>query len=54
MLMPGEELGLADGPVLRYLSALQELDRAFPTLETGLHGVHSGGDGGFWLDCVRN
>lgn len=54
MLMPGEELGLADGPVLRYLSALQELDRAFPTLGTDLHGVHRGGDGDFWLDCVTD
>jgi arginine decarboxylase len=54
MLMPGEELGLAGGPVLRYLRALQELDQAFPTLGTDLHGVHRDGDGGFWLDCVKD
>ncbi|NUR62317.1 MAG: arginine decarboxylase [Catenulispora sp.] len=52
MLMPGEELGLADGPVLRYLSALQELDLAFPELGTDLHGVHRDGEGAFWVDCV--
>ena len=54
MLMPGEELGLADGPILRYLSALQDLDRAFPTLGTDLHGVHRDREGAFWLDCVTD
>ena len=52
MLMPGEATGSADGPVIRYLNALQDLDRAFPALGTDLHGVHRDPDGTFRLDCV--
>lgn len=52
MLMPGEQAGPADGPVIRYLSALQELDRAFPSLGTDVHGVHRDPDGTFRLDST--
>jgi arginine decarboxylase len=53
MLMPGELAGPSDGPVISYLTALQELDRAFPALGTDIHGVRRDANGTFWLDCTR-
>ena len=52
MLLPGERVGAVGGPMIRYLNALQELDRAFPTLGTDIHGVHRDAHGTFWLDCT--
>jgi arginine/lysine/ornithine decarboxylase len=37
--MPGEVLGAADGPVLAYLAALQEFDKAFPAFAHDTHGI---------------
>lgn len=43
LLMPGEALGEPDGPVLRYLAALQEFDRQFPGFEHETHGITAEG-----------
>lgn len=40
MLMPGENAGDADGPLLGYLKALQEFDRRFPGFAHDTHGVY--------------
>jgi arginine/lysine/ornithine decarboxylase len=39
LVMPGEVLGAADGPVLAYLAALQEFDKAFPAFAHDTHGI---------------
>lgn len=45
LLMPGENFGPEDGPVLRYLAALQEFDAAFPSFIHDTHGLEvAGGD----------
>ncbi|MBF5055104.1 Orn/Lys/Arg decarboxylase [Alcanivorax sp. 521-1] len=52
LLMPGENAGPADGPVLGYLNALQEFDRRFPGFEHDNHGVEVI-DGTYHLYCVK-
>ncbi|MGE4483425.1 Orn/Lys/Arg decarboxylase N-terminal domain-containing protein [Acidocella sp.] len=45
LLMPGEALGAADGPVLRYLASLRDFDQQFPGFEHDTHGIEAeGGD----------
>jgi lysine decarboxylase/arginine decarboxylase len=45
LLMPGENAGAADGPVIGYLEALQAFDRLFPGFTHDTHGVEVvGGD----------
>ncbi|WP_234730863.1 Orn/Lys/Arg family decarboxylase [Acidocella facilis] len=39
LLMPGETFGTVDGPVLRYLAALERFDRQFPGFGHDTHGV---------------
>lgn len=39
VLMPGESIGASDGPLLRYLSALESFDRRFPGFGSETHGV---------------
>ena len=46
LLMPGENAGAADGPVLTYLKALQSFDAAFPGFTHDTHGIES--DGGVY------
>lgn len=54
VLMPGEALGAPDGPVLRYLGALEAFDRAFPGFHSEAHGVTIDPDNGDYLiECVR-
>ncbi|MBD2898411.1 Biodegradative arginine decarboxylase [Actinomadura sp. RB99] len=53
MLMPGEATGPDDGPVMTYLRALEEFDRAFPDIATDIHGAHRDEDGRYWIECVR-
>jgi arginine/lysine/ornithine decarboxylase len=43
LLMPGERFGPANGPVLRYLAALQVLDARFPGFVHETHGVENQG-----------
>ncbi|MFG3281294.1 Orn/Lys/Arg decarboxylase N-terminal domain-containing protein [Streptomyces sp. NPDC048111] len=54
VLMPGEALGAPDGPVLRYLGALEAFDRAFPGFHSEAHGVVIDPDtGDYLIECVR-
>lgn len=41
LLMPGERFGAADGPVLKYLAALQAFGTAFPGFVHDTHGVEA-------------
>ncbi len=43
LLMPGENFGPADGPVLRYLAALQSFDATFPSFIHDTHGIETAG-----------
>ncbi|RSN11439.1 arginine decarboxylase [Nonomuraea sp. WAC 01424] len=54
MLMPGEATGPADGPLMRYLRALEDFDRAFPDLATDIHGAHRDGEGRYRVEVVRD
>ncbi|MFV0126708.1 Orn/Lys/Arg decarboxylase N-terminal domain-containing protein [Streptomyces sp. HMX112] len=54
VLMPGESLGEPQGPLLRYLRALESFDRAFPGFHSEAHGVTTDPDNGDYLiECVR-
>jgi arginine decarboxylase len=53
MLMPGEAAGPADGPLMRYLRALEGFDRSFPDLATDIHGAHRDGDGRYWVEVMK-
>ncbi|KJY40903.1 arginine decarboxylase, partial [Streptomyces sp. NRRL B-1568] len=54
VLMPGESTGEADGPLLRYLTALESFDRAFPGFGSETHGVTIDADtGDYLIECVR-
>ncbi|MFB7949689.1 Orn/Lys/Arg decarboxylase N-terminal domain-containing protein [Kitasatospora phosalacinea] len=54
VLMPGESLGDPDGPLLRYLTALESFDRAFPGFGSEAHGVVTDPDTGDHLvECLR-
>ncbi|WP_246179122.1 Orn/Lys/Arg decarboxylase N-terminal domain-containing protein [Actinomadura decatromicini] len=52
MLMPGESIGPEDGPLMRYLHALEDFDRAFPYLGTDIHGAHRDATGHYWIECL--
>jgi len=41
LLMPGENAGLADGPLLGYLKALENFDMSFPGFTHDTHGIES-------------
>lgn len=51
-LMPGERTGPAQGPVLRFLSAIEEFDKKFPGFNHELHGIEADEEGNFWMRCV--
>ncbi|MEU1309113.1 Orn/Lys/Arg decarboxylase N-terminal domain-containing protein [Streptomyces cinnamoneus] len=54
VLMPGESTGAPDGPLLRYLGALESFDRAFPGFRSETHGVTVDPDtGDYAIECVR-
>jgi arginine decarboxylase len=54
VLMPGEAIGALDGPVLRYLGALEAFDRAFPGFHSEAHGVCVDPEtGDYLIECVR-
>ncbi|QLE75124.1 arginine decarboxylase [Streptomyces rectiverticillatus] len=54
VLMPGENTGTQDGPLLRYLKALESFDRCFPGFHSEAHGVTLDPDSGDYLiECVR-
>jgi arginine/lysine/ornithine decarboxylase len=41
ILMPGEQAGPDDGPIIGYLRALEQYDKLFPGFEHHTHGVHA-------------
>jgi lysine decarboxylase/arginine decarboxylase len=41
LLMPGENAGAADGPLLAYLKALESFDKSFPGFTHDTHGIES-------------
>lgn len=53
ILMPGENAGAADGPILRYLLTLQELDARFPGFAHDIHGVERDQRGIFSIECLN-
>ncbi|MGC1405828.1 MAG: arginine decarboxylase, partial [Candidatus Dormiibacterota bacterium] len=53
VLMPGEEAGAADGPVLQYLAALEDFDRRFPSFDHDIHGVERDSTGAFLVECLK-
>jgi arginine decarboxylase len=54
VLMPGESTGDPEGPLLRYLRALEAFDRAFPGFHSEAHGVTiDTGTGDYLIECVR-
>ena len=52
MLMPGENTGPDDGPLMTYLRALESFDRSFPYLSTDIHGAHRDENGHYRIECV--
>lgn len=52
LLMPGENAGAANGPILGYLKALQEYDRHFPGFTHDTHGVEVE-DGLYLVRCIK-
>jgi arginine decarboxylase len=53
VLMPGESLGAPDGPLLRYLGALEAFDREFPGFHSEAHGVTvDPRTGDYLIECV--
>jgi arginine/lysine/ornithine decarboxylase len=52
LLMPGENIGPADGPYLSYLRALQSFDTSFPGFTHDTHGIEAE-DGVYWLQCLK-
>jgi arginine/lysine/ornithine decarboxylase len=52
LLMPGESAGAADGPILRYLKALEAFDRQYPGFTHDTHGVEVV-DGSYRVLCLR-
>lgn len=52
ILMPGEDAGALDGPLLSYLAALEDFDRRFPGFEHDIHGVERDEQGNYAVECV--
>ncbi|EMN1928038.1 arginine decarboxylase [Burkholderia ambifaria] len=52
LLMPGENAGPADGPLLGYLRALEQFDLRFPGFTHDTHGVEVE-DGVYRIACIR-
>ena len=52
ILMPGENAGAGNGPILGYLKALQAFDRRFPGFGHDIHGVECV-DGTYLVYCIK-
>jgi arginine/lysine/ornithine decarboxylase len=52
VLMPGEKAGLANGPIIEYLLALEDFDRRFPSFDHDIHGVERNPSGAFLVECL--
>lgn len=53
LLMPGENAGPADGPLLGYLKSLEAFDRRFPGFSHDTHGVEVK-DGRYHILCIKD
>jgi lysine decarboxylase/arginine decarboxylase len=53
LLMPGEDAGPADGPLLGYLKALEAFDRRFPGFTHDTHGVEVEENGDYRMLCLK-
>ncbi|UXY24082.1 arginine decarboxylase [Streptomyces cynarae] len=54
VLMPGESVGDEDGPLLRYLTALESFDRRFPGFRSETHGVTLAPEtGDYLIECLQ-
>ena len=51
-MMPGENAGEADGPLLGYLKSLQAFDRRFPGFTHDTHGVEVN-NGDYEILCIK-
>ncbi|RNG34672.1 Orn/Lys/Arg decarboxylase N-terminal domain-containing protein [Streptomyces botrytidirepellens] len=53
VLMPGESIGTGNGPLLRYLTALESFDRRFPGFRSETHGVTIDSEtGDYLIECL--
>ncbi|MGW3647562.1 Orn/Lys/Arg family decarboxylase [Streptomyces sp. NPDC000878] len=53
VLMPGESVGAPEGPLLRYLAALESFDRRFPGFRSETHGVTIDEEtGDYLIECL--
>jgi len=52
VLAPGESTGKQDGPVLTYLSLLQDFDNRFPGFGHDIHGIENV-KGNYMMYCIR-
>ncbi|HZD33553.1 MAG TPA: Orn/Lys/Arg decarboxylase N-terminal domain-containing protein [Candidatus Angelobacter sp.] len=50
--MPGERLGDANSPTIRFLLGLQEFSKKFPGFEREVHGIELDSQGEFWMRSV--
>jgi len=50
--MPGERLGDANSPTIRFLLALEEFSKKFPGFEREVHGIEVDPQGDFWVRSV--
>jgi arginine decarboxylase len=50
--MPGERIGDANSPTLRFLLALEEFSKKFPGFEREVHGIELDALGQFWMRAV--
>ncbi len=50
--MPGERLGDANSPTIRFLLALEEFSKKFPGFEREVHGIEVDSQGEFWVRGV--
>ena len=50
--MPGERLGDANSPTIRFLQALEEFGKRFPGFEREVHGIELDAGGDYWVRAV--
>jgi arginine decarboxylase len=50
--MPGERLGDAESPTIKFLLALEEFGKRFPGFEREVHGIEVDAQGQFWTRSV--
>ena len=53
LMMPGENAGAVDGPLLGYLKALEAYDREFPGFAHDTHGVEVNPEGYYEIMCLK-